>query len=164
MTLPDIQERQLPNQQNAEQATSSQALSYRLRGKRAPRHKCGTCGSRNCSCVHLVTSEPPDHRLARGAVIPAHELSITRRPEPPPTQRPDDPDQRTGTPSDGSTSHYKSGETYTSVHPGVVPPLETTLEAMQNTSPSGCLNYRFTKRTNMIETVYNSRYPPSYLR
>ena len=83
MTIPDIQERHLPNQQNAEQVTSSQALRYRLRGKRAPRHKCGTCGSCNCSCVHLVTSEPQDHRLARGAAIPAHELSITRTPEPP---------------------------------------------------------------------------------
>ena len=120
MTLPDIQERQLPNQQNAEQATSSQAPRYRLRANRAPRHKCGTCGSRNCSCVHLVTSKPPDHRLARGAVIPAHELSITRRPEPP--QHNVVTIQTRGQELPPMVQHLiiRVEKTYTSVNPGVV--------------------------------------------
>ena len=83
MTLPDIPESQSPNQQCVEEGTSSQAPRYQLRMNRTQQYKCGTCGSRNCSWVQLVTSEPPDIRLALGAAIPARELSIARAPEHP---------------------------------------------------------------------------------
>ena len=49
--------------------TFSQAPRYQLRANRAPRYRCGTYGSRNCSCVQLIGSKSPDHRLAPGAAI-----------------------------------------------------------------------------------------------
>ena len=81
MTLPEIPETQSPPEnQNSELGPSSQTLRYQLRANRAPRYKCGTCGSRNCSCVKRLACDSPDHRLARGAVIPARELSMARAP------------------------------------------------------------------------------------
>ena len=68
MTLPDILESQSPNQECTEQGTSSQAPRYQLRTNRASQYKYGSCGSRNCSYVQLVASEPLDHRLARRAL------------------------------------------------------------------------------------------------
>ena len=38
-------------------------------------------------------------------------------------------------------------KTYSSVGPGVIPPMETTLKAMQGTSPSDCPTYRFKEWT-----------------
>ena len=38
-------------------------------------------------------------------------------------------------------------ETYSSIGPVVVPPLETTLKAMQGTSPPDCPTYRFKEWT-----------------
>ena len=38
-------------------------------------------------------------------------------------------------------------KTYSSIEPGVVPPLETTLKAMHETSPSDCPAYRFKEWT-----------------
>ena len=81
MTLPEIPETQSPPEnQNSELGPSSQTLRYQLRANRAPRYKCGTCGSRNCSCVKRLACDSPDHRLARGAVIPAREFSMARAP------------------------------------------------------------------------------------
>ena len=150
MTLPNIPESQSPNQQLAEQGTSSQAPCYMLRANMAPRYKCGTCGSRNCSCVQLVTtSESQDHQLARRAAIPARELSMARAPEHPQhkilaiqTQR-----QELKPPPMIHHVAITVEKTYTSAEPGVVPPLETTLKAMHNTSPSDSLNYRFKEWT-----------------
>ena len=38
-------------------------------------------------------------------------------------------------------------KTYSSIKPGVIPPLETTLKAMHETSHTDCPNYRFKKWT-----------------
>ena len=38
-------------------------------------------------------------------------------------------------------------KTYSSIGPGVVPPLETTLKALQETSPTDCPAYHFKERT-----------------
>ena len=38
-------------------------------------------------------------------------------------------------------------KTYSSIGPGVVPSLETTLKAMHGTSPTDCPTYRFKKWT-----------------
>ena len=67
MTLPEIPESQPTTQSDSHENTSIQEPRYQLRTNRAPRYKCGTCGSRNCNCVHQITIEPPDLRLARGA-------------------------------------------------------------------------------------------------
>ena len=80
MNLLNIPESQSSTQQNTEQATRSQTQRYQLRRNRAPRYRCGTCGSRDCSCVNLVMSETPDHRLARGVNDPACEPLTTRAP------------------------------------------------------------------------------------
>ena len=145
MTLPRIPESQSPNQQDAELATSSQAPRYQLRTNRAPRYKCGTCGLRNCSCVQRVISKPPDHRLARGAAIPARELSIARAPEHTQQKILAIQTERQELPPLVYHIVITVEKTYTSVEPEFVPPLETTPKAMHNTSPSDCPNYRFNK-------------------
>ena len=61
-------------QEDAEQAPSSQTSPYQLGRNRAPRYRCGTCGSRNCSCVNLVESIAPAKRLARRTYAPAQDL------------------------------------------------------------------------------------------
>ena len=60
MTLPEIPESQQPTQSGSRENTSTQEPRYQLQTNRTPRYKCGTCGSRNCSCVHQITIEPPD--------------------------------------------------------------------------------------------------------
>ena len=80
MTLPESQS---PNQRNTEHPTLSQAWPCQLRANRAPRYRCRTCGSRNCSCVHQVASETPGKRLARGVDVPARELSVAKTPSHP---------------------------------------------------------------------------------
>ena len=54
MTLPNIAESMSPEEREAQLPTSSQAPPHQLRRNRAPRYRCGTCGSRNCSCVNLI--------------------------------------------------------------------------------------------------------------
>ena len=66
MTLPNIAESTSPEQRQAEQSNPPRAAPYQLRRNRVPRYRCGTCGSRNCSCVNLIKGRPPDQRLARG--------------------------------------------------------------------------------------------------
>ena len=83
MTLPEILKSPSPAQPDSREDTSTQAPRYQLRANRASRYKCGTCGSRNCSCVHQITIEPRDLRLARVAAIPACELALARTPEHP---------------------------------------------------------------------------------
>ena len=78
MTLPQIPESSTPTQPNHLDDTSRQAPRYQLRANRAPKYRCGTCGSRDCSCVQLVTTEPPNQRLARGATIPACEIILAQ--------------------------------------------------------------------------------------
>ena len=86
MTLPDIPESQSLSQQDTERSDQTallQSQPYQLRANRAPRYRCGTCGSHNCSCVHQVASEIPDKRLARGVDVPARELSVAKTPNHP---------------------------------------------------------------------------------
>ena len=143
MTLPNIAESISPEQREAEQPTPSQAPPYQLRRNRAPRYRCGTCGSRNCSCVNLVEVRTPDKRLARGVDAPALDLADTEIFE--------DHIQHTirsihAKDQDVPQVHQvviSIEKTYSSIGPGVVPPLETTLRAMQGTSPSDCPTYRF---------------------
>ena len=45
----EISENLSPDRPGTEEETSSQVPRYQLRANRAPRFKCGTCGSRNCS-------------------------------------------------------------------------------------------------------------------
>ena len=114
-----------------------------------PRYKCGTCGSCNCSCVQLVTNEPPDNQLARGAVIPAQDLTIARAPEHPQHKILTIQTRRRELEPPPTVRHIvlTVEKTFASVEPGVVPPLEITLKAMHNTSPSDCPNNRFKEWT-----------------
>ena len=116
MTLPEISE------------NLSLAPRYQLRANRAPRYRCGTCGSCNCSCVQLIASEPPDHRLARGAAITTRELLMARAPEHPQHRILAIRTRREDIEPSPTVKHIfvTVEKTYTSVELGVVPPLETT--------------------------------------
>ena len=145
MTLPEISVNQALTQSGSRENTSTQEPRYQLRANRAPRYKCGTCGSRNCSCVHQITTEPPDLRLARGATIPTCELALARTPEHPQygvlavrAQR-----QKLITPPTIRHIIITAEKTNASTESGVVPPLESTLKAMHDSSPSDCPTYRF---------------------
>ena len=83
MTLPEIPESPLSTQSHSHDDAPTRAPRYQLRANRAPKYRCGTCGSRNCSCVQLITTEPPNLRLARGAATPPRELTLARTPEHP---------------------------------------------------------------------------------
>ena len=147
LTLPNIAESISPEQREAEQPTPSQAPPYQLRRNRAPRYRCGTCGSRNCSCLNLIRRRPPDKRLARGVDAPATDSADTEAIE--------DHMQHTirsiqAKDQDVPQVHHvviSIEKTYSSIGPGVVPPLETTLKAMQGTPPSDCPTYRFKEWT-----------------
>ena len=147
MTLPNIAESISPEQREAEQPTPSQAPPYQLRRNRAPRYRCGTCGSRNCSCLNLIRGRPPDKRLARGVDAPATDSADTEAIE--------DHMQHTirsiqAKDQDIPQVHHiviTTEKTYSSIGPGAVPPLETTLKAMQETSSSDCPTYRFKEWT-----------------
>ena len=145
MTLPETPESQSPTQCGSRENTSAQEPRYQLRANRVQRYKCGTCGSRNCKCVHQITIEPPDLRLARGAAVPTCELALTRTPEHPQygvlavrAQR-----QEFITPPTIRHIIITVEKTYASTESGVVPPLESTLKAMHDSSPSDCPTYRF---------------------
>ena len=147
LTLPNIAESISPEQREAEQPTPSQAPPYQLRRNRAPRYRCGTCGSRNCSCLNLIRGRPPDKRLARGVDAPATDSADTEAIE--------DHMQHTirsiqAKDQDIPQVHHiviTTEKTYSSIGPGVVPPLETTLKALQETSSSDCPTYRFKEWT-----------------
>ena len=147
MTLPNIAESTSPEQRQAEQLNPPRAAPYQLRRNRVPRYRCGTCGSRNCSCVNLIKGRPPDQRLARGDDASAPALADTETFE--------DHAQHTirsiqAEDQDIPRVHHiviTIEKTYSSVGPGVIPPMETTLKAMQGTSPSDCPTYRFKEWT-----------------
>ena len=151
MTLPGIPENQSPERTDTALDPaldpSSQVPRYQLRANRTPRYKCGTCGSRNCSCVKRLISELPDQQLARGADIPARELSIARAPHHPQHEVLAIQAQQRELEPTPSIQHIIVEKFYASVEPGVVPPLEITLKAMQATSLSDCPNYRFKEWT-----------------
>ena len=149
MTLPQIPENSTTTQSNQPDDTSRQAPRYQLRANRAPRYKCGTCGSRDCSCIQLITTGPPNQRLARGEAIPACEIFLaqsanhpqhevlnirakSQAPESPPTIR-----------------HIilTIEKTFTSIESESIPPLESTLKEMHTFSPSHCPTYRFKEWT-----------------
>ena len=147
MTLPNIAESTSPEQRQAEQLNPPRAAPYQLRRNRVPRYRCGTCGSRNCSCVNLIKGRPPDQRLARGEDASAPALADTETFE--------DHARHTirsiqAEDQDIPRVHHiviTIEKTYSSVGPGVIPPMETTLKAMQGTSPSDCPTYRFKEWT-----------------
>ena len=147
MTPPEISENLSQDRSGIEEGTYSQAPRYRLRANKAPRYRCGTCGSRNCSCVQLIASEPPDHQLARGAAIPTRELLMARAPEHAQhgilATRHQTRQQELEPSSTVKHIIVTVVKTYTSVEQGVVPPVEVTLKAMHDTSPSDCGHYRF---------------------
>ena len=145
MTLPEIPESQSPERTDTTLDPSSRISRYQLSTNRAPRYKCGTCGSRNCSCVERLASEPPYQRLARGADIPARELLLAKAPHHPQHEALAVEAQRGKLESAPSIQHIVIivEKTYASVEPGVVPPLNFTLTAMHATSPSDCPSYRF---------------------
>ena len=145
MTLPEILESPSPAQSGSREDTSTQSPRYQLQANRAPRYKCGTCGPRNCSCVHQITIEPPDLRLAR-----ACGLALARTPEHPQhgvlavqTQQ-----QEPKTPPTIRHIIVTVEKTYASAESGLVTPLESTLKAMHDSSPSDCPTYRFKEWTN----------------
>ena len=146
MTLPEVLESPSPTQSGSREDTSTQAPRYQLRTNRAPRYRCGTCGSRNCSCIHRITIKPPDLRLAQGAAVPACELALARTLEHPQygflavrVQRQE--------PITLRHIIVTVEKTYASAQSGLVPPLESTLKAMHDSSPSDCSNYRFKEWT-----------------
>ena len=144
-TLPEAPESQSPARSDSRESTSQQVPRYQLRANRAPRYKCGTCGSRNCTCAHQIIIKPPDLRLDRGAVIPTCELTLARMPDHPQHRILAVQAQRQEHESPPIVSHIivKIEKTYTSIQSGVMPPLEATLRAMHDSSPSDCPTYRF---------------------
>ena len=130
---------------NPPHLTSSQAPRYQLRANSAPRYRCGTCGSRNCICVQLITIEHPDLRLAWGAAVPARELTRARVPEHPQHKVLTVQARRQEPITLPTIGHIilTVEKTYSSVEFGVVLPLKSTLKALYDTSPSECPNYRF---------------------
>ena len=150
MTLPEIPETQSPPEnRNSEIGPLSQTSRYQLRANRAPRYKCGTCGSCNCTCVKRLACDSPDHRLARGAVIPAREFSMARAPYHPQHEILTVQAQREKVQTPPLVHHLviTVEKTFTSVEREVIPPLEETLRAMHTTSPSDCPTYRFKEWT-----------------
>ena len=149
MTLPQIPESSTSTQSNQLDDTSRQAPRYQLRANRPPKYRCGTCGSRNCSCIQLVTTEPPNQRLARGAAIPTCETISARTANHPqhailniraniqkPKTRP-------------TIQHIilTIEKTFTTTESESIPPLESTLKEMHKFSPSNCPTYRFKEWT-----------------
>ena len=110
---------------------------------RASRYICETCGSRNCTCVHETTIQPPDLRLARGVAIPACELALAQTPEYPQyevlavrAQRQDPITQPTI-----RDIFVTVEKIYASIESGLVPPLHSILKAMNDFSLSDCPAY-----------------------
>ena len=133
MTLPNIAESMSPEQRETEQPSLSEAPLYQLR--------------RNCSCANLVEVRTPDKRLARGVDAPAHDSAELETSE--------DHIQHTIRSKQAKAQDVPQvyhvvitiEKTYSSIGPGVVPPLETTLKALQGTSPPDCPTYRFKEWT-----------------
>ena len=150
MTLPQIPESSSPAHPPQLDDNSRQAPRYQLRTNRAPKYKCGTCGSRDCSCVQLVTTETPKQRLARGAAIPDCEFLLAQKANHPQHKilnvrtKLHNPNI---TPTD---RHIISTieKTFTSTESESIPPLESTLKEMHQFSPSDCPTYRFKEWTS----------------
>ena len=147
MTPPNIAESISPEQREAEQPSPSQTPPYQLRRNGAPRYRCETCGSRNCTCVNLIEMRTPVKRLARGADAPAHDLADTETFEE--HLRHTTRSIQATNPDVPLVHHVVTTmeKTYSSIGPGVVPPLEITLKAMQGTSPPDCPTYQFKEWT-----------------
>ena len=169
MTLPEIPESPLPTESESHDGVPTRAPRYQLRANRAPRYRCGTCGSRNCSCVQLITTEPPNLRLTRGATIPGGELTLARTPEYPQHQilTVRAQQQEPKTPSTIQNIILTVEKTYTSTESGLVPPLESTLKAMHDFFPSDCPTYRFREWTHHdhggLEFTLAATIPPYHL-
>ena len=149
MTLPQIPESSTSTQSNQLDDTSRQAPRYQLRANRTPKYRCGTCGSRNCSCIQLVTTEPPNQRLARGAAIPTCEIILAQTANHPQHEilniRANI--QQPKTPPTIQHIILTIEKTFTSTESESIPPLESTLKEMHKFSPSNCPTYRFKEWT-----------------
>ena len=150
MTLPHIPESSSPAQSPQRDDNSRQAPRYQLRTNRAPKYKGGTCGSRNCSCVQLVTTETPRQRLARGAAIPDCEFLLAQTANHPQHKI---LNVRTKLHNSNITPTVRHiiltiEKTFTSTESESIPPLESTLKEMHRFSPSDCPTYRFKEWTS----------------
>ena len=150
MTLPHIPESSSPAHSPQRDDNSRQAPRYQLRTNRAPEYKCGTCGSRNCSCVQLVTTETPRQRLARGAAIPDCEFLLAQTANHPQHKI---LNVRTKLHNSNITPTVRHiiltiEKTFTSTESESIPPLESTLKEMHRFSPSDCPTYRFKEWTS----------------
>ena len=87
--------------------------------------------------------------MARGAAIPARDLSIAQAPEHPQHKVLTIQTWRQEPKPPPTVRHIilTVEKTYASVDSGLVPPLESTLKAINDTSPSDCPNYRFKEWT-----------------
>ena len=150
MTLPEIPESPNPTQPNTLDDASRRAPRYQLRANRAPRYRCGTCGSRDCSCIQLVTTEPPNIRLARGEAIPARELTLARAHNHPQHETLTVRAEQQKPKVQPTNRHIilTIEKFFASTESGLVPPLETTLKGMHKFSPSDCPTYRFKEWTS----------------
>ena len=151
MTLPEIPESPNPTQPNILDDASRRAPRYQLRANRASRYRCGTCGSRDCSCIQLVTTEPPNLRLARGEAIPARKLTLARAHNHPQHEILTVRAEQQKPKAQPTIRHIilTIEKTYASTESGLVPPLETTLKEMHKFSPSNCATYRFKEWTSL---------------
>ena len=147
MTLPNNAESISPQAQDTQSPTPSQVPPYQLRRNRAPRYRCGTCGSRNCSCVDLIQVKLPDNQLARGADAPISTIADTNTSE----DHEKHPIWAIQTKTQDIPQVYHIvitiEKTYSSIAPDIISTLETTLKAMRGTSPSECPTYRFKEWT-----------------
>ena len=150
MTLPQTPESSSPAQSPQLDDNSRQAPRYQLRTNRAPKYKCGTCGSRDCSCVQLVTTETPKQRLAREAAIPDCEFLLAQTANHPQHKI---LNVRTKLHNPNITPTVRHiiltiEKTFTSTESESIPPLESTLKEMHQFSPSDCPTYRFKEWTS----------------
>ena len=126
MTLPEAPEIQSPAHSDSRENSSQQVPRYQLRANRAPRYKCGTCCSGNCTCANQIIIETPDLRLAQRAMIPTCELTLARMPDHPQYRILAVQAQRQEHESPPIVSHIivTIEKTYTSIQSGVIPPLK----------------------------------------
>ena len=134
MTLPQIPESSTLTQSNQLDDTSRQAPRCQLRANRAPKYRCGTCGSRDCRCIQLVTTEPPTQRLARGATIPACEIILAQTANHPQHEILNIRAklQKPKTPPTIQHIILTIEKTFTSAESESIPPLESTLKKCIN--------------------------------
>ena len=164
MTLPNIPESMSLDQQDAEETHPSQAPPHELRRDRAPRYRCGTCGFHTCSCINLVQVRTHVKRLARAAEATAQDLVDTETSDDYPQQEVLAIQAKHRETPSGHHIVITIEKIYSSIGPGVVPQLETTLKVMHKLSPTDCLTYRLKEWTwhekRGLEFAFAANVPP----